>query len=133
MSSITITTIQTDLVWEKKAANLQVLERKINELEEKTEIIVLPEMFSTGFSMRPQVLGETMEGETIEWMKNMAARNKIILTGSLIIQEADRYFNRLVWMLPLYCRNQAPRCIRERVENKFANLLRPEIPGMGQE
>ncbi len=100
MSSLTITTIQTNLAWENKAANLQVLERKMNELDQKTEIIVLPEMFSTGFSMNPQLLAETMDGETIEWMKDIASKHKIILTGSLIIQEDDRYFNRLVWMLP---------------------------------
>lgn len=99
MSSITITTIQTNLVWENKAANLYVLERKINDMEEKTEIIVLPEMFSTGFSMNLS-LAETMEGETIQWMKGMAAKNKIILTGSLIIKEDDHYFNRLLWILP---------------------------------
>lgn len=100
MSSLTITTIQTNLVWENKAANLQVLERKINELDQKTEIVVLPEMFSTGFSMNPTLLAETMDGETVEWMKSISSKNKIILAGSLIIQEDDLYFNRLVWMLP---------------------------------
>jgi len=100
MSSLTITTIQTNLAWENKAANLQVLERKMNELDQKTEIIVLPEMFSTGFSMNPKILAEAMDGETIEWMKTIASKNKIILTGSLIIREDDQYFNRLVWMLP---------------------------------
>jgi omega-amidase len=100
MPSLTITTIQTSLVWEDKAANLVALEKKINELEEKTEIIVLPEMFNTGFSMQVGLLGETMEGETVAWMKKIAADNKIILTGSLIIKEKDLYFNRLIWMLP---------------------------------
>jgi len=100
MSSLIITTIQTDIVWENKAANLQSLEKKINELDEKTEIVILPEMFSTGFSLNPELLGETMEGETVQWMKDVAARNKIILTGSLIIKDRDHYFNRLVWMLP---------------------------------
>ena len=99
MLPLTITTIQTDLVWENKAANLQMLEKKINDLRERTEIVVLPEMFSTGFTMRSS-LAEGMDGETVEWMKNMAAKNKIILTGSLIIKEGDQYFNRLVWMLP---------------------------------
>jgi len=100
MAPLTITTIQTNIAWENKAANLQVLENKINDLEEKTEIIVLPEMFSTGFSMQPEKLAETMEGETVQWMKAIAAKNKIILTGSLIIQENDHFFNRLIWMLP---------------------------------
>lgn len=100
MASLTITTIQTNIAWENKAANLQALENKINDLEEKTEIIVLPEMFSTGFSMQPDKFAETMEGETVQWMKDIAAKNKIILTGSLIIEENDQFYNRLIWMLP---------------------------------
>ncbi len=100
MASLTITTIQTNLAWENKAANLQVLENKINDLEDKTEIVVLPEMFSTGFSMQPKLFAETMEGESLLWMKEVAAKNKIILTGSLIIQENENYYNRLIWMLP---------------------------------
>ena len=100
MSTLTITTIQTNLTWENKVANLQLLEKKINELEEKTEIVILPEMFSTGFSMQPQLFAETMEGETVQWMKEVSAKNKIILTGSIIIEEDSQYFNRLIWMLP---------------------------------
>ena len=100
MSTLTITTIQTNLAWENKVANLQLLEKKINELEEKTEIVILPEMFSTGFSMQPQLFAETMEGETVQWMKEVSAKNKIILTGSIIIEEDSQYFNRLIWMLP---------------------------------
>ncbi|MCW3089241.1 MAG: aliphatic amidase AmiE [Ferruginibacter sp.] len=100
MPPLTITTIQTKLEWENKAANLQMLGKKIDDLEEKTEIIILPEMFSTGFSMRAPELAETMEGETVQWMKEVATRNKVILTGSIIIKEKDRYYNRLIWMLP---------------------------------
>ncbi len=100
MSSLTITTIQTALHWEDKKANLQMLEEKIMGIEERTELVVLPEMFSTGFSMKPAELAETMDGETVQWMKRVAAQKKIILTGSLIIKEQDNYYNRLVWMLP---------------------------------
>jgi predicted amidohydrolase len=100
MSSLAITIIQTDLSWENKAANLRRLKEKIDAIEERTEIVVLPEMFTTGFSMQPGLLAETMEGETVRWMKEIAAANKIILTGSVIINEQDKYFNRLVWMLP---------------------------------
>jgi len=100
MSSLALTIIQTDLSWENKAANLQRLKEKINAIEESTEIVVLPEMFTTGFSMQPEVFAETMEGETVHWMKEIAAANKIILTGSIIIKENDEYFNRLIWMLP---------------------------------
>ena len=99
-SPLTITTVQTNLHWEDKSVNLQILEEKILGIKERTEIVVLPEMFNTGFSMNPEKLAETMEGETIQWMKRISAQQKIILTGSLIIQEADHYYNRLVWMLP---------------------------------
>lgn len=97
---LTITTIQSNLHWENKAANLEMLEEKITRIREKTEIVVLPEMFSTGFSMKPELLAETMEGETVQWMKRIAKEKKIILTGSVIIQEEDHYYNRLIWMLP---------------------------------
>ncbi len=100
MSLITITTIQTNLHWEDKAANLRMLEEKINAIKEKTELVILPEMFSTGFSMQPKLLAEKMDGETLAWMKRTAAAKKIILTGSVIIEEAGKYFNRLIWMLP---------------------------------
>ncbi|MCX8020130.1 MAG: nitrilase family protein [Chitinophagaceae bacterium] len=100
MSHLSITLIQTDLFWEDKAANLSMLEKKIAAIEEKTHCVILPEMFSTGFSMRPENLAETMEGNSIQWMKKIAAEHRIILTGSLIIRENNHYFNRLVWMLP---------------------------------
>ena len=100
MSSLSITTIQTNIYWEDKMANLEMLEEKITGIKEKTEIVILPEMFSTGFSMKPEQLAETMEGETVQWMKKVAAKKKIILTGSIIIEEKGKYYNRLVWMLP---------------------------------
>jgi omega-amidase len=105
MSTLTISLIQTHLHWENKPANLQMLEEKIMGIAAKTEIVVLPEMFSTGFSMRPEELAETMEGETVQWMKRVSAQKKVILTGSVIIKEeaADgrvNYYNRLIWMLP---------------------------------
>lgn len=100
MSSLIISTIQSNLYWEDKAANLKMLGEKIRGIKEKTEIVVLPEMFSTGFSMEPKRLAETMEGETVQWMKRIAAEKKIILTGSIIIEEGGKYFNRLIWMLP---------------------------------
>jgi predicted amidohydrolase len=100
MSTLTITTIQSNLFWEDKAANLQMLEQKINSIEQKTELVVLPEMFSTGFSMQPEVFAEPMDGETVSWMQRVSKENGIILTGSIIIEEGGQYFNRLIWMLP---------------------------------
>jgi omega-amidase len=100
MSSLTCTLIQTQLHWEDKQANLSILEQKINSIQEKTEIVILSEMFSTGFSMKPEKLAETMDGTSIEWMRRIALQKRIILTGSLIIKDGDNFYNRLIWMLP---------------------------------
>lgn len=100
MSTLTITLIQTKLHWEDRQANLSMLEEKINNIREKTEIIILPEMFSTGFSMNAEQLAETMDGTAIAWMKKIAAQKKIIICGSLMVKEDERFFNRLIWMLP---------------------------------
>lgn len=100
MSTLTITTIQTSLHWEDKAANIQLFDEKIRNIQQRTEIVVLPEMFSTGFSMQPEKLAETMDGPTISWMKKLSAAKRIIITGSVIIEEEGNYYNRLVWMLP---------------------------------
>lgn len=100
MSSLTFTIIQTNLFWEDKAANLTMLEEKIGKLSQKTEVVILPEMFSTGFSMKPEQLAEEMNGDSVIWMKRISAEKKIVLTGSLIIKENSNYVNRLIWMLP---------------------------------
>ena len=98
--SLTFTLIQTNLFWENKEANLAMLEEKILNIKEKTQVVVLPEMFSTGFSMQPNLFAETMQGDTVQWMKKIATEKKIILTGSLMIEEDGNYYNRLIWMLP---------------------------------
>jgi len=110
MSHLTFTIIQTNLHWENKAANLQMLEQKINSIQHPTQIIVLPEMFNTGFSMKPEKLAEDTHGTSVEEVKQIAAEKKVILTGSKIIKEkdphplesseGDLYYNRLIWMLP---------------------------------
>lgn len=100
MSTLNITLVQTALHWEDKQANLDMLEEKINGIQDKAEMVILPEMFSTGFSMRPQALAETMDGPSVSWMKRVAAQQRIILTGSLIIEDEGHYYNRLIWMQP---------------------------------
>ncbi len=100
MSSLKFTIIQTALAWEDKGANLETLSKKIMAIDEPTEIIVLPEMFTTGFSMQPALFAETMEGPTIQWMRRLSELKKSIITGSLIIEETGSYYNRLIWMLP---------------------------------
>ncbi len=100
MAPLTFTIIQTELHWEDKARNLSMLESKITGIKERTEVVILPEMFNTGFSMNVQTLGEPMDGETVQWMKRVSREKKIILTGSIIIREGDSFYNRLIWMLP---------------------------------
>jgi len=104
MSKLRISLVQTTLHWEDKKANLDMLQKKILAIPDKTELIILPEMFSTGFSMEKESLAETMNGPTIEWMRNTATEKNTILTGSIIARE-DRdgepvFYNRLIWMLP---------------------------------
>ena len=104
MLNLTVSLVQTALFWEDISSNLQMLEKKILSIREKTEVVILPEMFSTGFSMNPVALAETMDGPTMNWMKKMAAEKKCILTGSIIIKTSGGpeplYYNRLIWMLP---------------------------------
>lgn len=99
MGHLQCTLIQADLHWENKEKNLQMLEEMLS-ARGPQELVVLPEMFNTGFSMRAEALGETMDGPTVQWMRQMASKHRIILAGSLIIQEAGQYFNRLIWMQP---------------------------------
>lgn len=100
MSSLTVTTIQSDIFWENKEANLAMFAEKISSINEQTEVVILPEMFSTGFIQEPEPFAESMDGTTLQWMKAVSAKKKIILTGSIIIRENGNYFNRLIWMLP---------------------------------
>ena len=100
MSTLHFTLIQTNLFWEDKGANLDMLTQKIKAIDVATEIIVLPEMFTTGFSMQPEKFAETMEGPTIDWMRRTAMEKRAILVGSIIIIEGGNYYNRLIWMLP---------------------------------
>ena len=100
MSTLTITTIQSSLFWEDPEANRRMFEEKILSVKEKMELVILPEAFTTGFSMHPSKIAEPMNGPTIEWMKRLSARKKIILTGSVFIEENGQFFNRLLWVLP---------------------------------
>lgn len=99
--NLTVTLIQTDLAWEDKVANLTMLQQKMEQIG-NTEVIILPEMFTTGFSMKAHQLAETMEGNTVMWMKEMANRHHVIITGSFIAKDSDtgNFYNRLVWMQP---------------------------------
>lgn len=97
MNPLRISLIQSDLVWEDPKSNRDQFEEKINRLDE-TDLIILPEMFTTGFSMASDKLSEKMEGESIQWMRRMAETSGAVICGSLIIEEKGEYFNRLIWM-----------------------------------
>jgi omega-amidase len=92
--------IQSSLFWENPKANRIHFEEKINALAEKVDLIVLPEMFSTGFTMNPQAVFETMEGETIQWLQSLAKAKNSAITGSLVVKENDNFHNRLLFVFP---------------------------------
>lgn len=100
MSSITLSLVQSKIFWKKKQENLQMLEEKINGITMDTEIILLPEMFNTGFTSEPVKVAETMDGLTVNWMRELAARKNVIVGGSLVVRDGEDFYNRLVWMLP---------------------------------
>ncbi|QHL89459.1 amidohydrolase [Nibribacter ruber] len=94
-----VSLIQADLRWHDAAANRAKLEEKINQLSQ-TDLVILPEMFTTGFSMDAAALAEEMIGASVAWMKQMAQQTQAVVMGSLIIQDNGLYYNRLLWMRP---------------------------------
>ena len=95
---INITIIQSNIIWEDKDSNLKNYQSKIDNIE--SDLIILPEMFTTGFTMNPKSLAETMSGETVQWMKENASKMNSAICGSIIIQEDSKYFNRFIWVNP---------------------------------
>ncbi len=95
-----ITTVQSALAWEDVEANLAMFSKKLANLAGLTDVVVLPEMFTTGFSMDAPRLAEPMNGRTMDWLASQARLTGAVVTGSFIAQEGIRYFNRLVWMRP---------------------------------
>ena len=100
MQDLTIALIQAELIWENPTQNRLHFSKKIAEITERVDLIVLPEMFTTGFTMNPYVVAETMHGETILWLQKLAQEKKCAITGSLIIKEDKQYYNRLVFVFP---------------------------------
>lgn len=100
MENLKVTLFQGYLYWENTDKNLQNIGVKLSGIREKTDLIILPEMFSTGFSMNAEKLAEEMGGKTMQWMARTAKEYSCVVTGSLIIKEDGKYYNRLVWMRP---------------------------------
>jgi len=96
---INVTLIQSDIIWEDRILNLKKYQEKLNQIE-STDLIILPEMFTTGFSMSPKDISENMNGETIQWMKQNAHKMNSAISGSIIIEEDGKYFNRFIWVNP---------------------------------
>jgi predicted amidohydrolase len=95
-----VTMVQTELAWQDPAANRHRLATHFRGLIGRTDVVVLPEMFSTGFSMDAGSLAEDMDGPTVGWMREEAAALGCVITGSLIIREQGSCYNRLVWARP---------------------------------
>jgi omega-amidase len=100
MPDLKITFFQASLEWENISGNLARFSKKLEGVREETDLIVLPEMFNTGFSMRAAALAEPMEGYSMAWMAEWAKKKDCPLAGSLIIEERKQYFNRFIWMSP---------------------------------
>ncbi|MBP9221454.1 MAG: nitrilase family protein, partial [Chitinophagales bacterium] len=99
MKDLIVTIIQADLVWENREKNLEHFDELLEPVL-GTDLIVLPEMFTTGFSMNTKVLAETMTGNTMQWLYQTASKKNAIVCGSVIIADRGNYYNRLIWMHP---------------------------------
>jgi len=100
MQDLTITLVQTHLEWENIDANLDLFDSRINDIKVATDLIILPEMFSTGFSMNAASLAEEMSGKAVSWLHQKAMEKNATIAGSVMVKDADRFFNRLVWARP---------------------------------
>ncbi|OCB76309.1 amidohydrolase [Flavobacterium piscis] len=95
-----IALIQSDLYWEDVFKNRKSFESKINQIDSSVNLVVLPEMFSTGFTMNAPEVAETMQGETVLWLQSLAKQKNFAITGSLIILENEKYYNRMLFVFP---------------------------------
>ncbi|NNE31521.1 MAG: amidohydrolase [Winogradskyella sp.] len=99
-NKLKVAILQTNLVWESPTENRRLLDQKIKGLPQDVDLILLPEMFTSGFTMNANKVAETMNGETIFWLKTQAKSRMAAIAGSLVIQENNRFFNRLVFADP---------------------------------
>lgn len=100
MNSLKIAILQHNIIWHNAIANQQQLEKQFKQLPQAITLVVLPEMWTTGFTMKPEEVSETMDGSTIKWMKQMAKTHHTAICGSLAIQEGNNFFNRFIFVHP---------------------------------
>ncbi len=99
MQDLDVTLVQADTHWQAPTANLAMYDSVLSRIE-NSHLVILPEMFSTGFSMQPESLAEPMDGPTAKWMQDRANQHNRVIAGSVIIKENNQYFNRLLWTSP---------------------------------
>jgi len=99
-TDLKITLVQSELIWENASANRELFSKKFQTFEGETDLIVLPEMFTTGFSMNAKKLAEPNDGDSLNWMISEARKHNCAITGSVIISENDKFYNRLFFVLP---------------------------------
>ena len=99
-NKLNIIGIQADLVWENPVKNTAFFEEKINTLPKKTDLIVLPEMFTTGFTMNPEKITEKIDGFSVTWMQKIASKKQTAICGSLVIEKSKKYYNKFVFVHP---------------------------------
>ncbi len=97
--NLNIAFLQTDLVWQDPDQNRKIIKQKIEQIH-NADLIVLPEMFTTGFSMAPIDYAESMDGKTIDWMRSLASKKQAVITGSMMVKILSGYVNRLLWVTP---------------------------------
>jgi predicted amidohydrolase len=100
IADLRLTMVQTDIIWENPVANRNHLTSLVEPLRGTTDLIVLPEMFTTGFTLNGQNLAESMDGDTVEWMAQCSADLGAVLAGSIIVREKTSLYNRLLWVSP---------------------------------
>lgn len=92
--------IQFDTIWEDKQANLEHVRNKILNLPDDIDLIVLPEMFTTGFTMNPEMIAEEEQGETFKIIQKLSTDKQTAITGSWVVKEDNNYYNRLFFVFP---------------------------------
>jgi omega-amidase len=99
-NSLRISLVQTDTIWEDVGGNLERLSVKMDEIDKDTDLIILPELFSTGFTMQAKGVAESMTGKSVQWMLHQASNKNSLVTGSVLIEEKGHFYNRLIVAFP---------------------------------
>ena len=100
MTDLKVSLIQSDIAWENPNKNLKNFGKKLKQIADTPDLIVLPEMFSTGFTMNVEKCAEEENGKVVSWLKEQAKQQNCVITGSVLIEEDGLYFNRMFWMKP---------------------------------